>query len=108
MFHNKPIKFSWYKIVSNASEMREFSVGIYRNNDEIGPSRMTADVKSLIKMTVRVNMPFEDLREWKNKNGEKFRKLSYDIEMTSTGVSMQWKCYVNGKVQGEQNVKIER
>ena len=85
-----------------------FTIQLYRNTDELAPSKLTDGVQPLIKLTVRVDCPFEDLPEWENKDGDKFRRLSYDVEMTPTGMTMHWKCYINGKVQGEQNVKIEQ
>jgi hypothetical protein len=53
-----------------------------------------------------VDTPFKSLKEYTNSWGEKYRKLSYEVEMVPSGASLDFVVYVNGKRQGAQNVAV--
>ncbi len=63
-------------------------------------------MRKLVTISVLVDTPFEELPVHENDKKQIFRKVGYVMQMTSTGIEMQWKVLINGRVQGEENVQF--
>ena len=55
---------------------------------------------------MKVNTPFDQLPAWTNPKGFVYRKVSFDVQMTSTGVSMKWKTLINGEEVSSDDVDM--
>lgn len=51
-------------------------------------------------------MTFDELSVFVNSDNKVFRRLNYEIQMSSTGTEMRWNFLIDGKVLGEQNVQV--
>ena len=78
-----------------------------RCEDEIPPNRRTSSVEHLCDIDYQLDVPFEDPEDYPAKNGEKCKKLSYEIEMVPSGASVEFAVYFNGRKQGAQNAQIK-
>jgi len=75
--------------------------------DELDPpTRKTADVKSLCTIDFTTGIPYEKLPDFTNPKGEVLKRLSFEIEMTPSGASLDFVVLINGKRQGAQNVAV--
>lgn len=108
IYHEKPVIFAMTSLGAVPSELRELNTSVYSTSEEEAPSRKSDTVNRVAGISVKVDTPFEALPTWTNSEGKVFRELSYDVTMTSDGVSMVWEVIINGKVQGQQNITIEQ
>jgi hypothetical protein len=110
MHYEHPVSFEYYRLFEDASQLPDggFNVDIWQNNEETPPSRKTTKVTTLGSIEVQVETPWESLHQWRNANGDVYRRISYRISMLSTGTSLEWKVYVNGKLQGHEIVTVQQ
>jgi hypothetical protein len=75
--------------------------------DELNPpTRKTAEVKNLCMIDFAVDIPYRQLQDYTNPNGELLKRLVFEIEMTPSGASLDFAVLINGKRQGAQNVAV--
>jgi hypothetical protein len=84
-----------------------FDVDLYQSAVENAPTRKTREVERLCIITCLCETPYDQLPIFTNACKETFRRLSYDVEMTSTGASLDWAVYIDGKKQGQKNVEVQ-
>ena len=104
------MRVKMYRLFRNPANLEKdstFAIQLYSNNEEEAPSRKTDRVKPLVPLVVTVPRPFDQFPSIRNKKGETLYKILHEVEMASTGVSMNWSVRINGKVCGEQNVKVK-
>jgi hypothetical protein len=53
-----------------------------------------------------VDIPYQQLQDYTNPNGELLKRLVFEIEMTPSGASLDFAVLINGKRQGAQNVAV--
>lgn len=102
------MRFTYYRLYGRASEFGNghLDLHIYTNGDKVPPARKSEAVKSLVKFSISLDMTFDELSEFLNSDNKVFRRLNYEIQMSSTGTEMRWNFLIDGKVLGEQNVQV--
>ncbi|KAK5107132.1 hypothetical protein LTR62_001690 [Meristemomyces frigidus] len=106
MHHKDPVSFRYYQLYSRPLSNGLFQIDVLKDDSASPPRRKTDSVTAEAHITVHLETPFEELPEYTNSVGEKFRQVRYTITMLSCGTSMQWKVFVNGKVVGSENVVV--
>jgi len=102
-----PVRFRYYGLLRSPLEGNTFDVDLYQSAVENAPTRKTQEVERLCVITCHCETPYDQLPIFTNAWNETFRKFSYDIEMTSTGASLDWAVYIDGKKQGQKNVEVQ-
>ena len=85
-----------------------FIVTVLTNSDEKPPVRKTAAVRPLASIKVLLDQNYDELPWWENNVHERYRCISFEVEMTSTGTSLTWKVIVNGKVLKKEDFNVEQ
>ncbi|KAI9166988.1 Heat shock 70 kDa protein 12B [Paramyrothecium foliicola] len=75
--------------------------------DDNPPSRCTPAVKELCKIRWSKIPNFASLPTWKNRQGQVYRQVQYDIKMTMDSGSLDFAVYHNGIRMASQNVSVE-
>ncbi|KAI0969940.1 hypothetical protein F4678DRAFT_480682 [Xylaria arbuscula] len=107
----KPMRHSWYRTYRAKYEFDgTVSSHIYQCDDDEPPTRKARSVKdSIVKLcTLRCDLgiSFEDLPRCVNKDGELYRKLSFEIELMPSGASVSFMLYYKGERKGSENVQL--
>jgi len=103
----RPVRFSYYRLLSEPLEGNWFEIRLYQSAAKKAPTRKTKEVERLCTITCFLETPYDKLPIFTNVRGEAFRKLSYDVEMRSTGALLEFTVYGNGKKQGQKNVEVQ-
>ena len=100
----RPVRHSWYNLW--AERRKTLFVDLYQCEDEVPPTRCTANVKRLGTLQCNVDVEYKDLPYFESKRGRMMRKLSYEIELVPSGASAEFFVYVNGEKQDSKGTKI--
>ncbi|KAF2682390.1 actin-like ATPase domain-containing protein [Lentithecium fluviatile CBS 122367] len=100
-----PIRHSFYRTYRKDPGPR-FQATLFQCEDEVPPSRATASVSQLCDISCMIDVPWNKFKTIKKSNGEKIRKLSFEVEMVPSGASVEFAIYIDGRRQGEQNVNV--
>jgi len=103
----RPVRFRYYQLLRNPLEGNMFDVDLYQSAVKNAPTRKTQEVERLCVITCLCETPYNQLPIFTNMLGETFRKLYYNIEMTSTGASLDFAVYMDGKRLGQKNVEVQ-
>lgn len=87
------------------SGMYPFSVGIYTCDLATQPTRKTKDIKLGCKIGGQLDI--SGLPELRGKNGQLYKRLMFDVEMTIIGMALEFTLIFQKKRMGQQNVKVE-
>ncbi|KAK9412835.1 putative Actin-like ATPase domain-containing protein [Seiridium unicorne] len=82
------------------------TVNLYHCDEKIPPSSATASVKLMCSIDCKVGIPFAKLIDYRNPQGEKLKRLEFDIEMVPSGASLEFNVYMEGRKLGGSNVAV--
>ncbi|OCK99574.1 actin-like ATPase domain-containing protein [Cenococcum geophilum 1.58] len=104
----EPIRLQYARVFQRPSELacNQFSISLNHSETQDPPIRKTGEVLRLCDITVRLETPFEKLPIYINRLGHHCRKIAFEIEMTSSGGSLDFVAYIDGKKQGQRNVNV--
>jgi len=104
-----PVRFSFYNLYQHAAEIpqNQFAVSILYSETKGATNRKEAEVARMCEIRIRLETSFDSLPIFFNTQGIEYRKISYDVEMTSQGGLLKFSAYINGRRQGEQNVQVK-
>ncbi|KAF2814349.1 uncharacterized protein BDZ99DRAFT_437244 [Mytilinidion resinicola] len=105
----QPLRFSFYNLYRYASEMpqNQLPVSILYSETRSATNRKETEVSCLCEIRIRLETPFDTLPLFFNKQGIEYRKMIYEVEMTSQDGLLKFSAYINGRRQGEQNVEVK-
>jgi hypothetical protein len=83
-----------------------FTVDILQCEDMDPPKRKSSNVSTLCTINCTLDIPFSSLPDFINPSGEKFKKMSYVVEMVPSGATIEFVVYIDGRRQGTQNASI--
>lgn len=87
-------------------ETSHLSAKVFVSEVDNAPNRMTVDVMELCEIKVKLDIPYHSLPKHKSSFGKKYRRITYDIEMSFCGGSLKFEVIVNGVRQPAQNVEV--
>ncbi|RDW66734.1 hypothetical protein BP5796_09483 [Coleophoma crateriformis] len=104
----KPIRHGFYTTVTDAAQLKHVPTHIYFSASSTAATRLELDVLPLCNMVARFDTKlFETLPEKTNRNGIKYRKLEYDIEMKVSSGSLEWSLDFEGMKKGQASIAID-
>jgi hypothetical protein len=74
--------------------------------DEQPPDRLTSSVKELCDIESSLDVPFHSLPNWTNSEGQRFKKLEYEVEMVPSGATLEVAVYIDGRKQDSKNTAV--
>ena len=80
---------------------------IYQCEDDDPPTRFTSSVKKLCVFRYTLDVAYYSLKDYININGEKMKKVDYDLEMIPSGASNEFRVFYKGEKLGSHNVSTE-
>lgn len=105
MVSNKPVRFSFNRYYpADGSLKKKVHETIYICTDPSPPSRKEPTVQKLCSVEWDAELDLSTLPTFTNQIGKVYYRLSYEIEMTCVGGSLDFAWYHNGKRQGSKNV----
>ncbi|RDW62305.1 hypothetical protein BP6252_11738 [Coleophoma cylindrospora] len=103
----KPIRHGFYITVTEAAQLKHVLTHIYFSASSTAAPRLEPDVLPLCSMVARFDTKvFETLPEKTNRNGVKYRKLAYEIEMKVSSGSLEWSLDFEGMKKGQASIAI--
>ncbi|KAI9149948.1 Heat shock 70 kDa protein 12B [Paramyrothecium foliicola] len=100
-----PVRDSYYELHKRDPGL-SLQVDLQTCEDEYPPTRKTASVKQLCFIESTRDVAFKSLPDYVNDQGERFKKLSYEIEMTPSGATLDFQIYIDGRKQQSKDTNI--
>ena len=82
------------------------AVQIYENDDDEPPTRKSPSVRYHKTVQFASSKEFEDMAQKSTPNGSLYRVLEYELQMSSTSTSIDWRVMMDGQVQGENSTSL--
>lgn len=106
MFDKKPITFGYYIFLTEPRDT--FEVRLLRNREDRPPVRKTQKVDKFVTIKIPLKVAFDQLpRHISASDGVVLRRLDYQVQMVTTGTSMEWEVRVDGVLQGQEALDIQ-
>nr|XP_036582566.1 uncharacterized protein CTRU02_07610 [Colletotrichum truncatum]KAF6791270.1 hypothetical protein CTRU02_07610 [Colletotrichum truncatum] len=102
--NTKPVCHDYYKLFTSPPD--KISDTIYCTKAWPAPESLNEDVEELCTITWTKDIDFQSLPHYTNPIGKVFSKLSYSIEMTCSGGSIDFAVIHDGKQVGAKNVTV--
>jgi len=83
------------------------SIDLYQCDDEVPPTRRTANVTRIGTLHCDLDLQYSDLPDFLCKTEVTKKKLAYDIEIVPSGASVQFVLYIDGRRQGSETAKVK-
>ena len=103
-----PIRHPFYCTLVDRENLRSINTSIYFCGASMAPNRLTTHVMLLCKMTASFDTSlFDELPQITNRYGEKYRKLSYFVEMKVSSGSLEWTLDYEGMKKESASIAID-
>ncbi|OCL12175.1 actin-like ATPase domain-containing protein [Glonium stellatum] len=103
----KPVHFNWALTKDEPLSDNSFKLPLMHCESIDAPKRWSKEVKPLCDLVIRLQTPFEKLPMISGKDGKVHREINFEIEMTSTGTSLDFRVFMNGVQVGKSNVLVQ-
>lgn len=103
----EPVRKDFYRTYAKESDFKTFTSTIYQCDDEDPPSRFEGNVKELCDIKCHLNIPYDELEDYRGATGKKLKRLNYDIEMVPSGASNEFSVLYEGMKLGSHNASVE-
>ncbi|KAJ3527025.1 hypothetical protein NM208_g10913 [Fusarium decemcellulare] len=101
----KPISYQFWQDLSSPDD--DIFVDIAISAAATPPMRKDKTVKPLHTIRISRIPNWDKLPSWKNKKGEEFRRVDYELRMISDGPTLEFSVWHNKRRLGAQNVSFE-
>ncbi|TGJ86878.1 hypothetical protein E0Z10_g1906 [Xylaria hypoxylon] len=102
----EPVRMPWYNTYKPWKFDGTLSVILFQCNDEVPPNRKTSSVQQLGTLRCNLDILYSDLPKFRNHQGDRMKKLNFELEMVPSGASVEFVLYADGRKQGSKSVKI--
>ncbi|ODA82942.1 hypothetical protein RJ55_01451 [Drechmeria coniospora] len=105
LYEEEPVLHTFWQDVDKSTDVIETEL-VY-STARTPPSRCDSSVKHLCKVRWSKLPKFHRLPVWKNKKGQFFRQISYEIQMVTDGTSLDFQVLYEGAIVACQNVNVD-
>ncbi|KAI3558107.1 hypothetical protein CABS01_02666 [Colletotrichum abscissum] len=99
-----PVRKDYHRLFETAP--KEISVTLFISTAWPPPKEMNSHVKKLCDITFSKKLDFENLPHWTNPLGKVFYNLTYFVDMSCAGASIDFTIIHNGQSVGAKNVSV--
>lgn len=103
-----PTKHPWFKsyVTAKVFDPVQHST-IYQCEDDDPPVQETTSVKKLCTINSNFGISFDELEDWTGKTGKRYKGLTYEIEMISSGASNEFSVLYKGRKFGSHHAHLD-
>lgn len=96
----------WHMALRSKPSAASLSVQIYENDEDEPPTRKNPSVRFHKTIQFESSKKFEELSQKMTPNGSLYRMLAYELQMSSTSTSIDWRVMMDGQVQGQNSTSL--